>query len=120
MKNKKIGIAILTSPLIFTLNVQGNSLLEKNTIIKPVSKDISPQALKKIDKIGNKAKDKAGKAWVELGEPWIEWSQEQKDTRRDQIKNIRPDKLNTIDTYNKILPKNGITRQKENIKIINP
>jgi len=115
MNNKKIGIAILTSPLIFTVNAQ-ELTLPNNDIIK---KDISPQALKKIDKIGNKNKDKA-KSFVELGEPWIEWSQEHKDIKKDMIKNNYPDKINTINTYKKILPNKGVTLQKENIKIIKP
>jgi hypothetical protein len=115
MNNKKIGIAILTSPLIFTVNAQDINLPNKDII----TKDISSQAIKKIDRIGNKHQDKA-KAFVELGEPWIEWSQEQKDIRKDRIKHAYPDKVNTIDTYKKILPNKGVTLQKENIKIIKP
>jgi len=114
MVNKKFGIAVLTTPLLFTLNAQDIKIPQN--IVK---KDISPQAIQKIEKIGSRHQDKA-KSFVELGEPWIEWSQEQKDIKKDQIKHAYPDKINTLDAYKRNLPRKGMTLQKENIKIIKP
>lgn len=116
MDKRKFGIAILTSPLLFNINAQNINLPDKDII----QKDISSRALKKIDRIANKHQDKVKKAFVELGEPWIEWSQEKKDIRKNGIKHAYPDKVNTINTYKRILPNKGITLQKENIKIIKP
>lgn len=108
---KNFGIAVLLTPLFFTVHASDNQILKK---------DISPKVIKQIDKkIIAKNKNQAD-AFVELGEPWVEWSQEQKDIKKDIKTHSYPIQANTIKSFKKHAPKNGITIKKENIRIVNP
>ena len=113
MKNKKLGMAVLTTPLIFTSYVSANDLIHHNVI----KKDISKQAIGKIDNKVNNRINKASKAWVEAGPPWVEWSQEQKDGHKNQLDNPYQDKINVTDSFEKNAPKGGKIIKKETINI---
>lgn len=85
MKTTKLAISLIAVPLTLgSVAVQAESFtLPTDTgFSAPAAEQLRDKQHHLIEGIADRAKD----AWVELGEPWIEWQQESSKNHLDKIR----------------------------------